>query len=209
MSFESVSPTRINLIQTKRTLSLAESGKHILERKRDILLRELRHSIFEAEKSREELSDALAKAYQSLSQAKMAKGGETIDIIALGSSYEADFLLDYKSIMGVVVPIVEFQSEIDVKPDYGFANTSVHLDKAFKEFYGVLDYVAELARAEGITSQLANDIRKTQRRVNALNYVLIPKYRGTVKSIELVLEEKEREEFVRTKKIKKMIKERK
>jgi V/A-type H+/Na+-transporting ATPase subunit D len=209
MSFESVSPTRINLIQTKRTLSLAESGKDILERKRDILLRELRHSIFEAEKSRDELSEALAKAYRSLSEAKMAKSGETIDTIALGSSYEADFLLDYKSIMGVVVPIVEFQSEIDVKPDYGFANTSAHLDEAFKEFYGVLDYVAELARAEGITFQLANDIRKTQRRVNALNFVLIPKYRETVNSIELVLEEKEREEFVRTKKIKKMIKERK
>ncbi len=101
-----------------------------------------------------------------------------------------------------------FRSETEVKPDYGFANTSAELDKAFKEFYGVLEYVAELARAEGITFQLANDIRKTQRRVNALNYVLIPKYRGTVKSIELVLEEKEREEFVRTKKIKRMVKER-
>jgi V/A-type H+-transporting ATPase subunit D len=208
MSLENISPTRINLIQTKRTFSLAESGRDILEKKRDILLRELRHSIFDAEKARDALSEALAKAYQSLREAKMAKGGETTETIALGSSYEADFLLDYRSIMGVIVPIVEFQGETEVKPDYGFANTSAALDKAFKEFYGVLEYIAELARAEGITFQLANDIRKTQRRVNALNHVLIPKYRGTVKSIELVLEEKEREEFVRTKKIKRMVKER-
>ena len=206
MSLENISPTRINLIQTKKTLSLAESGRDILERKRDILLRELRHSIFDAEKAREELSDALAKAYQSLREAKMYSGGETVDVIASGSSYEANFLLDYRSIMGVTVPIVEFQSETDVKPDYGFANTSVSLDMAFKEFYGVLSLVADLAKAEGVTFQIANDIRKTQRRVNALNYVLIPKYRGTVEKIELVLEEKEREEFVRTKKIKRMIK---
>ncbi len=109
MSLENISPTRINLIQTKRTLSLAESGRDILERKRDILLRELRHSIFDAEKAREELSSALATAYQSLREAKMSKGGRTIETIALGSSYEADFLLDYKSIMGVTVPIVDFQ----------------------------------------------------------------------------------------------------
>ena len=77
MSFENVSPTRINLIQTKKTLSLAESGRDVLERKRDILLRELRNSIYDAEKTREELLEALAKAYQSLKEANMAKGSET------------------------------------------------------------------------------------------------------------------------------------
>ncbi len=208
MALENVSPTRINLIQTKKTLSLAESGRDILERKRDILLRELRQSIYDAERAREELSEALAKAYQSLMEANMAKGSEIVENVALCSSLEADFLVDYRSIMGVTVPVVEFQSETEVKPDYGFGNTSAELDKAFKQFYAALELVAELARAEGITFQLANDIKRTQRRVNALNYVLIPLYRRTVKHIELVLEEKEREEFVRTKRIKKMIKER-
>jgi len=206
MSLENVSSTRINLIQTKKTLSLAESGRDILERKRDILLRELRTSIYEAERAREELSEALAKAYRSLKEADMAKGSETVANVALGSSYEADFLLDYRSIMGVTVPIVEFKSETEVKPDYGFANTSAELDKAFKQFYGVLDFIAELARAEGTVFQIANDVRRTQRRVNALNHVLIPLYRNTVKRIEGVLEEKDREEFVRTKRIKRMIK---
>ncbi len=209
MSSENVSPTRINLIQTKKTLSLAESGREVLERKRDILLRELRNSIYEAERTREELLAALAKAYQSLREANMAKGSETVASVALGSSAEANYLFDYKSIMGVAVPSVEFQGESDVKPDYGFANTSVELDKSFKQFYNVLELIADLARAEGTTFQIANDVRRTQRRVNALNYVLIPRYRKTAKWIEQVLEEKDREEFVRTKIIKRVIKERK
>lgn len=193
------------MIQTKRTLSLAESGRDILERKRDILIRELRHSIYDAERAREKLNEELTRAYLSLQQANLVRGSEAVNSVASGSSLEADFLLDFRSVMGVTVPIVEFQSESDVKPDYGFDNTSVELDKAFKEFYGILEFVAELARAEGITFQIARDISRTQRRVNALNYVLIPLYLATVKRIELVLEEKDREEFVRMKRVKRLI----
>jgi V/A-type H+-transporting ATPase subunit D len=207
VSFENVSATRINLIQTKKTLSLAESGREILERKRDILLRELRTSVFEADRAREDLSEALAKAYRNMKEAELAKGSETVANVALGSSYEANFLLDYHSIMGVTVPTLGFKSEENVKPDYGFANTSAELDKAFKQFYAVLGFIANLAQAEGTVFQIAYDVRGTQRRVNALNHVLIPRYQKNVKRIEQVLEEKEREEFVRTKRIKHMIRE--
>lgn len=205
MSYENVSPTRINLIQTKKTLNLAESGREVLERKRDILLRELRNSIYDADKARAELVETLTSAYQSLKEANMAKGSETIANVALGSSYQANYIIDYKSIMGVTVPVVDFQSTPNEKPDYGFASTSAELDKAFKQFHSALTIIAELARAEGTTFQIANDVRRTQRRVNALNHVLIPRYKGVVKSIEQVLEEKDREEFVRTKQIKRMI----
>jgi V/A-type H+-transporting ATPase subunit D len=208
MSLENISPTRINLIRTKKTLSLAESGRDVLERKRDILLRELRTSIFEAEKAREELLKALTTAYQSLKEANMAKGSDTIANVALGSCFEANFLLDFRSIMGVTVPTIEFQSATDAKPDYGFANTNAELDKAFKQFYSLLKLLADLAKAEGTTFQIANDVGRTQRRVNALNHVLIPMYRNITKEIALVLEEKDREEFVRTKRIKHMIRER-
>jgi V/A-type H+-transporting ATPase subunit D len=207
VSFENISPTRINLIQTKKTLSLAESGREVLERKRDILLRELRKNIYDAEKGREELLNTLAKAYQNLKGANFAKGSDTIANVAMGSSYEADFLLDFKSIMGVTVPTVEFRREPNLKPDYGFANTNAELDAAFKQFYGMLELIADLSRAEGAAFQIANDVRITQRRVNALKHVLIPMYRNITKQIELVLEEREREEFVRTKRIKRMIKE--
>jgi len=76
-------------------------------------------------------------------------------------------LFDYKSIMGVSVPVVEFQSEKEVKPDYGFANTSVELDQTFKQFQKILELIADLAMEEGATFQIANDVRRTQRRVNA------------------------------------------
>jgi V/A-type H+-transporting ATPase subunit D len=207
LSVENISPTRINLIQTKKTLSLAESGCEVLERKRDILLRELRNSIYGAEKIRSELLEALTEAYKSLNDANMEKGAETIANVTLNTSQEYDYLVDFRSIMGVTVPVVEFQGVSGAKPDYGFVNTNTALDKAFKQFFTVLNLIAELAMAEGTTFQIANDVRRTQRRVNALNHVLIPKYRSITKWIELVLEEKEREEFVRTKRIKHMIKE--
>jgi V/A-type H+-transporting ATPase subunit D len=207
LSSENISPTRINLIQTKKTLNLAESGREVLERKRDILLRELRNSIYEAERVRKELVAAIEQAYKSLREANIAKGSETVANVAMGSSSEANYIIDYKSIMGVTVPSIDFQSKPNLKPDYGFANTSVELDTSFKQFYSVLPLIVDLARTEGTTFQIANDVRRTQRRVNALNHVLIPKYRNIVKWIELVLEEKDREEFVRTKIIKRVIKE--
>jgi V/A-type H+-transporting ATPase subunit D len=179
----------------------------VLERKRDILLRELRKNIYEAERTREELFRVLSKAYKNLNGANFDKGSDTIANVAIGSSHEASFLLDFRSIMGVAVPIVEFQREPDAKPDYGFANTNAELDAAFKQFYAALALIADLSRAEGATFQIANDIRSTQRRVNALKHVLIPRYRFITKQIELVLEEREREEFVRTKRIKRMIRE--
>jgi len=205
MSMENISPTRISLIKTKKTLKTAKTGCEVLEHKRDILIRELRDSIYHAEQIRNTLIDTLTSAYHSLREANIAKGAETISDVVLGSSFRANYLVNTKSIMGVAVPTVEFQSEKNVKPEYGFANTTADLDKAFELFYEVLKLIGDLAAAEGTTYQLANDINKTQRRVNALNYVLIPKYYDAVKWIELVLEEKEREEFIRTKRIKSMI----
>jgi len=205
MSTENISPTRISLIKTKKTLKTAKTGCEVLEHKRDILIRELRDSIYHAEQIRKALIDTLTDAYYSLREANIAKGTKTISDVVLGSSFRANYLVNTKSIMGVAVPTVEFQSEKNVKPEYGFANTTADLDKAFELFYDVLKLVGDLAAAEGTTYQLANDINKTQRRVNALNYVLIPKYHDAVKWIELVLEEKEREEFIRTKRIKSMI----
>jgi len=205
MAMENISPTRISLIKTKKTLKTAKTGCEVLEHKRDILLRELRNSIYNAEQIRKTLIEILTAAYQSLREANIAKGTETISDVALGSSFSANYLVDTKSIMGVAVPTVKFQNEKNVKPEYGFANTNADLDKAFQLFYKALKLIGDLAAAEGTTYQLANDINKTQRRVNALNYVLIPKYRDAVTWIELVLEEKEREEFIRTKRIKNMI----
>jgi V/A-type H+-transporting ATPase subunit D len=202
-----IHPTRINLIRTKKTLKQSKSGLDLLQRKRDVLLRELRHFAYDAKKLREEVNSLLDIAFQSLIKSKVVMGSETVENVALASSLKETFVIDHRSIMGVTVPIVTFQMEQDIKPEYGFADTSAFLDKAFNEFANVLEQIAQLAELEGTAFRIADDIQKTQKRVNALKHVFIPRYSEIVKHIELVLEEKEREEFIRMKKAKKMISE--
>jgi V/A-type H+-transporting ATPase subunit D len=200
-----VRPTRINLIRTKKTLKQSKSGLELLERKRDVLMRELRHFTYDAKKLREELNSILARAFQHLIESKVIMGPESVENVALAFSLKENFILDHRSIMGVTVPLIKFQREQDVTPEYGFANTNVMLDKTFNEFSDVLEQIAQLAELEGAAFKIAYDIQKTQKRVNALKHVFIPQYTEIVNRIELVLEEKEREEFIRMKKAKKMI----
>lgn len=207
MPTREIHPTRINLIRTKKTLKQSKSGLDLLERKRDVLLRELRHFAYDAKKIREEVNSLLDIAFQSLIKSKVVMGPGTVENVALASSLKETFVIDHRSIMGVTVPIVTFQMEQDAKPEYGFADTSAFLDKAFNEFANVLEQIAQLAELEGTVFRIADDIQKTQKRVNALKHVFIPRYTEIVRHIELVLEEKEREEFIRMKKAKKMISE--
>jgi V/A-type H+-transporting ATPase subunit D len=205
MSVTEIRPTRINLIRTKKTLKQSKSGLELLERKRDVLMRELRHFTYDAKKLREEINSVLARAFQHLIESKVIMGSESVENVALAFSLKENFILDHRSIMGVTVPIVKFQMEQDAKPEYGFADTSAMLDKTFNDFIDVLEQIAQLAELEGAVFRIAYDIQKTQKRVNALKHVFIPRYSELVKRIELVLEEKEREEFIRMKKAKKMI----
>jgi len=200
-----IRPTRINLIKTKKTLKQSKSGLELLERKRDVLMRELRHFTYDAKKLREEVNEALARAFQNLVESKVIMGSENVVNVALAFSLKENFVLDHRSIMGVTVPIIKMQTDEDAKPEYGFDDTSVLLDSAFNEFSNVLEQIAQLAELEGAVFNIANDIQKTQKRVNALKHVFIPKYTEIVKRIELVLEEKDREEFIRLKTAKKLI----
>jgi V/A-type H+-transporting ATPase subunit D len=193
------------LIKTKKTLKQSKSGLELLERKRDVLMRELRHFAYDAKKLREEVNEALARAFQNLVESKVIMGSENVVNVALAFSLKENFVLDHRSIMGVTVPIIKMQTDEDAKPEYGFDDTSVLLDSAFNEFSNVLELIAQLAELEGAVFNIANDIQKTQKRVNALKHVFIPKYTEIVKRIELVLEEKDREEFIRLKTAKKLI----
>ena len=205
MPVSEIRPTRINLIKTKKTLKQSKSGLELLERKRDVLMRELRHFAYDAKKLREEVNEALARAFQNLVESKVIMGSENVVNVALAFSLKENFVLDHRSIMGVTVPIIQMQTDEDAKPEYGFDDTSVSLDSAFNEFSNVLELIAQLAELEGAVFNIANDIQKTQKRVNALKHVFIPKYTEIVKRIELVLEEKDREEFIRLKTAKKLI----
>jgi len=115
-----------------------------------------------------------------------------------------EFSIDYRSIMGVSIPRVKLKGERP-QPDYGFLGTNIYLDSAFKRLYESLDLICELAELEESVRRIADAVENTQRRINALKHIHIPRYRQIIKNMEMMLEEREREEFVRMKKIKSVL----
>ena len=125
-----------------------------------------------------------------------------VEDIARGIPKDENFEILLKSVMGVDIPMVKYEEQA-VFPTYGFHNTNPALDLAAEQFRKVRYKVYELAEIENSVFKLAKEIEKTQKRTNALGHIQIPKYKEQVKYIEEVLEEKEREDFFRLKKIKK------
>jgi V/A-type H+-transporting ATPase subunit D len=203
----SVPPTRTNLLRFKRGLQQAQSGSDILEKKRDILMIEFRNFIFDTNRTRQELAGALKQALNSLAKANAYVGMENVEKLVQFTSASAGFSIDYRGIMGVPVPLVKAES-VESQPDYGFLGTNIYLDVAFKKFHGLLDKMFKLAELQESVYRIADSVATTQRRVNALKQIHIPRYQKTVEGIQMVLEEQEREEFVRTKKVKSVIEKR-
>jgi len=202
-----VPPTRINLLRFKRSLQLAESGREILERKRDILIVDLRNFVYDMQRTREELRKALSEASSYMEKAAVYLGVEKVEKIAESSGISLDFSIDYRSVMGVTVPRIKLKGE-KAQPDYGFLGTNIYLDLAFEKFHDLLDLICRLAELEESVYRIARAVESTQRRINALKHIHIPRYRDLVKNIEMILEEREREEFVRMKKVKGVIEKR-
>lgn len=204
MSQLSVPPTRTNLLRFKRGLQQAQSGSGVLEKKRDILMIEFRNFIYDTNRTRQELAGALNEALKSLEKASAYVGLEDIEKLAQFTSASAEFSIDYRGIMGVPVPLVKTES-LEDQPEYGFLGTHIYLDAAFKGFRDLVDKMFKLAELQESVYRIADAVATTQRRVNALKQIYIPSYQRTVEGIQIVLEEQEREEFVRTKKVKSII----
>lgn len=196
-----IAPTKGNLISSKKSLNLAKVGFDLLDRKRNILIREMMALIQRAERIQKSIDSTYAKAYLALQRVNMILGicNELSDTVPIENSLE----LSYKSVMGVEIPILSS----DVKePDhipFGLYGTNSGLDNAYNCFVEVKKLTIELAEVENSVYLLANAIKKTQKRANALKNVMIPKFEKNVKTITEALEEKEREEFSRLKVIKK------
>jgi V/A-type H+-transporting ATPase subunit D len=203
----SVPPTRTNLLRFKRGLQQARSGSDVLEKKRDILMIEFRNFIYDTNRTRQEVAEDLKDALKSLEKASAYVGLENIENFAQSTLASAEFSIDYRGIMGVPVPLVKADI-VEAQPDYGFLETHVYLDVAFKRFHDLLDKMFKLAELQESIYRIADAVATTQRRVNALKQIHIPRYQNTVKGIQMVLEEQEREEFVRTKKVKSIIEKR-
>ncbi len=199
MAEQQVFPTKGNLIAMKRSLSLALLGYDLLDRKRNILIRELMALVDKAAELRTTIEDTYKDAYSALQLANIALG--VITPYAECVPLENGITLTSRSVMGVELPKVGIEPrELDI--NYGFLNTASQLDRAYLAFDKVKKTTVLLAEVENSIYRLSVAIRKTQRRANALQNIIIPRDRATVKYISDSLEEKEREEFSRLKVIK-------
>ena len=196
---QQVFPTKGNLIAQKKSLQLALLGYELLDRKRNILIRELMGLVEQAEQLRGSIEDTYKSAYSALQLANISLG--LVTPYAECVPIENGLTLSTRSVMGVDLPTVTLEpQELDI--NYGFLNTTAALDEAYVAFDKVKKASVQLAETENSIYRLSVAIRKTQRRANALKNIIIPNGEATVKYISDSLEEKEREEFSRLKVIK-------
>lgn len=200
MAVNNVFPTKGNLMNVKKSLQLARMGFELLDRKRNILIRELMGLVDTAKKLRSRISGTYGKAYFALQRANITLG--VIDEISKSIPIEDGLEIQYRSVMGVELPIVKLNANEEPDFCYGFAGTNSQLDNAYLCFHQVKLMTAQLAEIENSIYRLANAIKKTQSRANALKNIIIPDFEYSSKFITDALEEKEREEFSRLKVIK-------
>ena len=194
-------PTKGNLMAVKKSLSLALVGYDLMDKKRNILIRELMALIEKAKEIQKTIDAAFADAYRALEKANITLGfcDEISKTIPVDNSVE----LDSRSIMGVEIPILRIDHPNERKLCYGLGNTNARLDEAVALFTKAKELTVELAEIENSVYRLTFAIKKTQKRANALKNIMIPRFEEEVKFISDALDEKDREEFSRLKVIKK------
>ena len=197
---QQVFPTKSNLMATKRSLALAEQGYDLMDRKRNILVREMMQLIDRAAGIQDRISAAYAEAYDALQKANIMLG--SVGEYAGGVPVEHGLRLSTRSVMGVELPELSAGGTDLGEIPYSMLQTNSSFDQAYICFNRAKEITVLLAETENSIYRLAVSIKRTQKRANALHNIIIPKYRGLVRTISNSLEEKEREEFSRQKVIK-------
>lgn len=199
MAEKQVFPTKGNLIAVKRSLQQAMLGYELMDRKRNILIREMVLLSDKAKELRGMIETIFGEAYRALQTANIMLG---VNVPAIDSiPIENRVTISYRSVMGVELPNITLEKELP-RPVYGTMQSNSQFDRAFIRFNEAKYLAVTLAEIENSIYRLAVAIKKTQKRANALQNILIPQYREQVKFITGALEEKEREEFSRQKVIK-------
>lgn len=196
-------PTKGNLILAKNSLALASQGYELMDKKRNILLRELMGLIDQAKDIQSEIDSTFTEAYKSLQMANIQLGINFVQDIAAAVPADDTIRIKSRSIMGTEIPLVQHEPA-PPSLTYAFYSTSEALDQARVCFDKVKELTIKLSMVENSAYRLASSIRKTQKRANALKNITIPTYQTLVTSISNSLEEKDREEFTRLKVIKRM-----
>ncbi len=199
-----VKPTRMGLLLTKRKLKLASKGHKLLKEKRDALIMEFFATLKEIKKLRSEVQDDIVKAQSALYKAQALQGEVDIERFSSAISAGTNVSFSKKSIMGVELPII---TDITVKGEwYGYFESSVELDSAILLYRKLFPRLMRLSEKQLALKRFAEEIKKTKRKVNSLEYIIIPKLEKVKSMITLKLEELERENFTRLKKIKAKVK---
>ncbi len=194
-------PTRSNLIRVRQDLRFAREGYEILDQKRMVLAKELVRLAGDAEKLEAEMGRLTAVAYQALEQARLTMGSERVEWAALAVNKTVDVQLKYRGVMGIALPLIEASGK-PPEMAYSLSDTTAALDEASSLFHEVITRLPELSRLVTSVWRLAIELRKTQRRVNALQYIFIPDYAETIAFIQSSLEERDRAEIFRLKLLK-------
>lgn len=194
-------PTKGNLILAKNSLALAKQGFELMDKKRNILIRELMELISAAKDIQSEIDSTFRAAYAALQRANIEMGIRNVEDVSNSVPTEDSIRIKYRSIMGTEIPLVEY-NDVEQKPSYAFYGTKLSLDEACNHFSKVKELTIRLSMIENSAYRLATNIKKTQKRANALKNITIPHYTNLTTEIQNALEEKEREEFTRLKVIK-------
>ncbi|AAK40881.1 V-type ATP synthase subunit D [Saccharolobus solfataricus] len=202
---QKVLPTKINLIQFRRQLRLITVIKRLLENKREVLLLYLRTYASQYEKIYNEVNEEMKKVYESYLQAVASEGISNIEEMALSQKPSLEVNSAIKVIFGVKVPTIRLdKSTIPAKP-FSDVETSPYLSESYEEMTEALNKIIELVELESTIRSLVSELRKTQRLINSIDNYILPFYRGSIKFIKQILEDRQREEFSRLKIIRRIL----
>jgi len=202
MAREQIAPTKSNLFKVKERLNTALEGYDLLEQKREILVMELMQRVEQVKMLERELDKRVSTAYPSLKRMLIVVGRERADKISQNISYNYELTEKKVLVAGMKLPGLEIRLP-GAELKFSLANSFAECDETVIEFLGLLKILTELAAVRTIAWRLAREVRKTQRRVNALEKMVIPAARETRAYIESALEEKERDAFFTSKLLKK------
>jgi V/A-type H+-transporting ATPase subunit D len=204
MSFGTkVSATKIELIKIRRSMQVGKMVHKILDDKREVLLKKIDEMIEEANKARGDIWSPLGEIYTAVYDAYMSLGTTTLESVSDSTPSIMEVDVNVKRIVDVKIPTLQVKSrEGSQDLSYGFTETNSSVDKAAKLIKNMLPKVCKAAEYENAIFSLAKELERTQKLINALEYVIIPQYESAISFIRATLEEREREEFVRLKKVK-------
>ena len=198
---ENIASTKANLIAAQSALDFSKKGFELLDKKRNVLIRNLMEFMNRAKEIQQKMQKIFKEAYEALTVANISLGINEVNEVARSIPQTTEFTILTYSVMGVEISQIKYEKH-DIIPYYSFYHTNTALDVALQKFQQIKYLLYELAEIEDSVYKLAIEIKKTQKRTNALKNIQIPKYENMVKHISEVLEEKEREDFFRLKVLK-------